>query len=63
MKKVISVTVNNSLEMDQNERTTEFKEINEHLEKGWVIDSTETINSNTISNFTVLYTLRDQNVK
>lgn len=59
MKKVLSITVKNLVGSGSKEyKSREFTELNELLNDGWNIHSTETINSNTTASFSVIYTLK-----
>ena len=55
MKKVLSITVKNTLLIKENSRVNDFKELNEHLADGWTITNSEFINGNTVSCFTAIY--------
>tara|TARA_R110000787_G_scaffold41071_12_gene101599 strand:+ start:2611 stop:2793 length:183 start_codon:yes stop_codon:yes gene_type:complete len=59
MKKVLSITVKNLVGSTvKGYNIIEFTELNDFLNDGWSIHSTETINSNTVSVFSIIYTLK-----
>jgi len=58
MIKIISVTIRNYSGTNQFKNIVEFDEINEYLEDGWVIQTQQTINSNTTNAFTIVYQLK-----
>ena len=60
MKKVVSITVENLLPNGKHVRVNDFSELNSELESGWKIVSTEIVNSNSHSFFTIIYLLEKE---
>jgi len=55
MKKVLSITIKNTLNVKEESRNNDFKELNEHLSDDWSILNYDFINSNTATVFTAVY--------
>ncbi|UAB82312.1 hypothetical protein INR76_06010 [Marixanthomonas sp. SCSIO 43207] len=56
-KKIISVTISNSVEYQKDIKTTELTEVNELLENGWDILKQDIVEKEGSAHFSIIYTL------